>query len=84
MSKDSMFHTLNVPKLSSRSAYMDQTFRDLYTLFCTVSVWKVRIITRYSKKANYKVLVAIKLIIKVWVLVRISLINMKADYKTTG
>lgn len=30
-------HTWNVPRLSSKSASMDHTFRDLYTRFCTGS-----------------------------------------------
>jgi hypothetical protein len=30
--------TLNVPKLSSKSAYIDHTLRDLYNLICTDSV----------------------------------------------
>lgn len=39
--------TLNVPKLSSRSAYKDHTFRDLWTLACTASVcnYKYHLVT---------------------------------------
>ena len=32
--------TSKVPKLSSRSAYMDHTLRDLYSRFCTGSLCK--------------------------------------------
>lgn len=34
--------TWNVPYDSSKSAYTDQTLRDLYTRICTVSVWKTQ------------------------------------------
>ena len=37
-----LIFTLNVPKLSSRSAYNDQTFRDLCTLSCTDSFYKIK------------------------------------------
>ena len=37
--------TSNVPRLSSRSAYIDQTFKFLYNLFCTGSLYTHSIIT---------------------------------------
>ena len=40
--------TSKVPRLSSRSAYKDHTFSDMYNLFCTGSVCKEMVVNRHT------------------------------------